>query len=369
MFHRIYALICKELLMVFKDPKVLVVLIVPPMIQLLIFAWAMTLDVTYAQVGVWNRDNGARSIQLINLLKDSSLFHGFVRLDSQEEVERYLDNEKGLMVISFGEDFSRKIDAQKRVSFQLLLDGRHSNTAQILAGYVSSILDSYNEWLSKAILHPSQPTVVLGIHWFNPNLIYLWYTLPSLVATITMLLGLSITSLSIARERELGTFDQLLVMPLRPFEILVGKSLPAILIALTEGTIMACIAIFVFKIPFQGSFPLLLASLLVFVSCIVGVGLFLSSIVKTQQQAILSSSFFMTPSILLSGFATPIENMPYAFQLVTLFNPLRYMLILTKGIFLKNLPPHLVWHNIWPMILIAFATLTLAGWSFRRRLE
>lgn len=369
MLHRIYALICKELLMVFKDPKVLVVLVVPPIIQLLIFAWAMTLDVTYANVGVWNRDLGTRSTQLINLVKDSSIFHGFVSLESPEQVESFLDNEKGVMVISIGEDFSRRVNAQKRAPVQLLLDGRRSNTAQIVTGYVTEIVDAYNQVINKELQRISQPTVFTAIHWFNPNLIYLWYTLPSLVATITMLLGLSITSLSIARERELGTFDQLLVMPLSPFEILVGKSVPAIMIALTEGSMMACVAIFVFHIPFMGSFVLLFFSLLVFVSSIVGVGLFLSSVVKTQQQAILSSSLFMTPSILLSGFATPIENMPYAFQLVTYLNPLRYMLILSKGIFLKNLPPHLVWHNIWPMMLIATVTLTLASWNFRRHME
>lgn len=369
MFHRIYALICKEFLMVFKDPKVIAVLVVPPMVQLLVFAWAMTLDVTYAQIGIWNRDFGARSIQFIELLQDRKIFHGFTRLESPKEVQDYLDNAKGLMVISFAEDFSRKIDAQKQTSLQLLFDGRRSNTAQILAGYVAEVLGAYNDMLNNVLRHPGQATEFLAIHWFNPNLIYLWYTLPSLVATITLLLGLSITALSIARERELGTFDQLLVMPLRPFEILVGKSLPAICIALFEGSMMACIAIFIFHIPFTGSFFLLWVSLLVFVSCITGVGLFLSAIVKTQQQAILSSSFFMTPSILLSGFATPIENMPYAFQLITLINPLRYMLILAKGIFLKNLPPHLIWHNIWPMILIALATLTLAGWNFRRQME
>lgn len=280
-----------------------------------------------------------------------------------------LDNEKGMLVLSIGDDFSRKINARKHAILQLLLDGRHSNTAQILSGYIATILETYNHQLDQTLQNPSQPTVLTSIHWFNPNLIYLWYTLPSLVATITTLLGLSITALSIARERELGTFDQLLVMPLRPFEILVGKSLPAIFIALFEGNMMACIAIFLFHIPFTGSYPMLVGSLFVFVSCIVGVGLFLSSIVKTQQQAILSSSLFMTPSILLSGFATPIENMPYAFQLVTLLNPLRYMLIISKGLFLKNLPPHLVWQNVWPMILIALSTLTLAGWSFRRRLE
>lgn len=369
MFHRVYALICKELLMVFKDPKALGALVAPPVIQLLIFAWAMTLDVTHAEIGVWNRDLGARGFQLVQQLKDSTVFHGFTRLDSPEQVQSYLDNEQGLMVISIAEDFSRKLDAKKPSNVQLLLDGRHSNTTQILVGYFQTILDSFNSFLNKQLGYSSQPTILVPIHWFNPNLLYIWYTLPSLVATLTMLVGLSITSLSIARERELGTFDQLLVMPLKPIEILLGKSLPAIFIALLEGSMMACIAIFIFRIPFKGSFLLLLGSLLAFVSSIIGVGLFLSSIVKTQQQAVLSSSLFMTPSILLSGFATPIENMPEAFQYVTYLNPLRYMLVISKGIFLKNLPPALVWQDVWPMLLIACATLTLAGWSFRRRLE
>ncbi|MCE2982308.1 MAG: ABC transporter permease [Parachlamydia sp.] len=174
---------------------------------------------------------------------------------------------------------------------------------------------------------------------------------------------------TVARERELGTFDQLLVSPLQPREILVGKALPAIIIGMLEGTLILVAAIFLFRIPFMGTLWTLYPSLFVFVSSIVGVGLFISSLSKTQQQAILGTSIFMSPSVLLSGFATPIENMPGWLQTVTYINPLRYFLVIVKGVFLKAMPADVVWQQTWPMAIIACCTLAAAGWFFRHKLE
>lgn len=184
-----------------------------------------------------------------------------------------------------------------------------------------------------------------------------------------MLEALVITALSVARERELGTFDQLLVSPLQPIEILIGKTIPAIIISMAEGTIIIFAAIFIFGIPFTGSMFLLYFSMFFFVCSIVGVGLFISSLCSTQQQAILGTYVFMSPSVLLSGFATPIENMPDWLQPITFLIPLRYFLVIVKGIFLKAMPMSVVLNNTWPMAVIAIFTLTGATWLFRRRLE
>jgi ABC-2 type transport system permease protein len=178
-----------------------------------------------------------------------------------------------------------------------------------------------------------------------------------------------ITSLSVAREKEIGTFDQLLVSPLTPLEILIGKTIPAIIIGIGEATIVLVVGTLILGVPFRGSIALFYISVFVFVTSIVGIGLFISSIAQTQQQAVLGSWLFMSPAIILSGFATPIENMPTWLQPVTYFIPLRYFLVIAKGLFLKDIPAVVVWNNIWPMALIGMVTLSSAGLFFKRKLE
>jgi ABC-2 type transport system permease protein len=206
-------------------------------------------------------------------------------------------------------------------------------------------------------------------NWFNPNLEYVWYTVPSLVAVISLLIGLIVTALSVARERELGTFDQMMVSPLRTHEILIGKMTPPLLIGLAHATLYILVAIFIFGVPLRGSLFLLYPSLVVYLAAVIGIGLFISSLSTTQQQAILGAFLFGAPAILLSGFATPIENMPDWLQPLTMINPLRHFLVVVKGVFLKGLPAGEVFLNTVPLVLIALATLTAAAWLFRRRME
>ena len=214
-----------------------------------------------------------------------------------------------------------------------------------------------------------RPVELVVRHWFNPNLEFMWYTVPSLICILATVISLILTALSVAREREMGTFEQLLVSPLQPFEILLGKALPALFLALCSASLLLGIAIFVFQIPFQGSLLLLFGALAVFLASIVGIGLFVSSLCMTQQQAILGAFVFMPPAVILSGFATPIENMPAWLQSVTLGNPLRWFMIIVRGIFLKAMPAADVLANTLPMAAIALVTLTAAGWLFKHRME
>ncbi len=357
------ALIIKEILVLLKDPKARYVLIFPPLIQLFIFSYAATLDVKNVPIGILNLDNGEKSVELVQRFIGSPMFTKIIFLESADEIPEFLDTQKGLVVVSIDEQFSRNIDAKKHVDIQLLFDGRKSNATQIVAGYISRILQQYNEDLTVEPVSKIFPR-----NWYNPNLLYYWYNVPSLSAVLTMALGLIITSLSVAREREMGTFDQLLVSPATPQEIMLGKMLPAVIISLGEATLIILAAIFIFQIPFTGHLMVLYFGLFVFVCSIVGVGLFISSLCSTQQQAILGTFCFMSPSVLLSGFATPIENMPTWLQYVTYINPLRYMLVIARGQFLKNVPFDIVINNIWPMALIALFTLTASTWFFRRKL-
>ena len=369
MFTRILSLIRKEILAVWRDKKSRLVLIIPPIVQLFIFAFAATLDVKNVPIGILNRDSGEQGFELTQRFHGSPTFTHITYLKGVEEITPFIDNMRGAMVISIDQDFSRKLESQQNADVQLILDGRKSNTTQIVAGYASLIVQTFNNDFTKKENIYQQNTRIVPRNWFNPNLLYYWYNIPCLSGILTMLVALLVTALSVAREREMGTFDQLLVSPVTPFEILIGKTVPAIIIGMFEGSIVVFVGVFIFGIPFTGSLWLLYVSMFVFVLSIVGIGLFISSLCMTQQQAVLGSFLFISPAVLLSGFATPIENMPAWLQPVTFAVPLRYYLITAKGIFLKAMPADIVFNNLWPMAIIAVFTLSAASWLFRRRLE
>lgn len=369
MWNRIVSLIIKEFLIVWRDKRGRFVLIVPPIVQLCIFAFAATLDVKDVPIGILNEDHGERGYELVERMQGTPFFSKIVFLQSQKEIPSFIDNMKGLMVVYIDQQFSRNLDAKKPATIQLILDGRRSNSTQIVAGYTSSIVEQYNKDFCLQAQIKQQNTEIVPRHWFNPNLTYYWFNVPSLTGTLTMIVALIVTSLSIAREKEIGTFDQLLVSPLSPIEILLGKMIPAIIIGVLEGTVILAVGTLLIGVPFRGSLLLLYPSILVFVISIVGVGLFISSLCNTQQQAVLGTFVFLSPSIMLSGFATPIENMPTWLQPITYLIPLRYYLVIAKGLFLKAIPAHIVWENVWPMAIIGLATLSTSCWFFRRRLE
>lgn len=364
MFNRVWTLIRKELLAVLMDPKSRFAILIPPLIQLFIFAYAATLDVKNAPIGILNKDNGKESREIIQRFRGSPFFSKILYLDTVSEITPFLDEQRGVMVVSFDEQFTRNLKANKPAEVQLILDGRKSNTAQIVSGYVQAIIGQYGAELRK-----ERDVHLAPRNWFNPNLIYVWYNIPSLFSTLAMMTCLIVTTQSVARERELGTFDQLLVSPLTPLEIVIGKIIPGILVGILEGTLLLLVGTLLFNVPFHGSLFLLYFSLLLFVAAISGVGLFISSVSATQQQAMLGSFVTIMPSILLSGFATPIENMPTWLQPFTYLIPLTYMLKISKGLFLKALPASDVFMNLWPVVLIALFNIIGAGLFFRRRLQ
>lgn len=363
MWGRILALIVKEVLSVWRDKKSRFVLIVPPLIQLAVFSYAATYDVTDVTLALYNQDQGLAARELVARIQGSPTFAKLQMVDSEQAMAEAIDSRRAMAALRIPADFSRRVEAGNGASVQVILDGRRSNTAQIAAGYLSSIIAEHNLGLVRATL----PVLVTRV-WFNPNLESLWVVVPGLVGVLTQVVALVVTGLSVARERELGTFEQLLVTPLRPWEILVGKTMPALLIGLVEGSIILAASQLWFRIPFTGSLGLLYLSLAVFLLCIIGVGLFISALSATQQQAIMGAFFFLVPAIILSGFATPVENMPDWLQTATLVNPMRHFLVLLWGLFLKDLPAALVWQSLWPMAAVAAVTLAGAAWLFNRRM-
>lgn len=370
-FIRLRALIIKELLAVVRDPRSRMILIVPPVIQLLVFAFAATMDVKRIDAAVVNQDAGHWGTELVQRVQASPSFRSVQATASIHEAERGLVEQDVIAIIHIGPTFSRDIERGEPARVQLLLDGRKSNAAQIVAGYVTQIVAGLSAEAGGHKLGQAagEPVALAVRNWFNPNLDDKWYMVPSLIAVIALLMGLIVTALSIARERELGTFDQLMVSPLRTHEILIGKVIPPMLICLCHITLYVATALFIFGIPFRGNILLLYGSALFFLFSVVGVGLFISAASATQQQAILGAFAVMVPAMLLSGFTTPIENMPEWLQPVTLLNPIRYFLIVVKGVFLKDLPFAEVAANTWPLFLIGLATTTAAAWLFRRRTE
>ncbi|MBA3814243.1 MAG: ABC transporter permease [Alphaproteobacteria bacterium] len=369
-WSRIKALIIKEILAVWRDKKSRIVLIGPPLIQLIILTHAATLDVSNISIGIQNQDRGWYSHELIQRIKGSPYFSHVYEFDNYKEVRHAIDTQKVLVSLQFQQNFSRLVGAKQGAPVQVILDGRKANASQIVTGYLTLILQNFNtDILTRRGVQVPNPIDIEFRAFFNPNLDYILYTVPCLVAILSMLLALSVTAMSVSRERENGTFDQLLVSPLQPWQILIGKMIPAMIIGMGESSLLMILALILFEVPFTGSLILLYCSMFVFLLSIVGVGLFISSVSHTQQQSILGTFVFMVPTMLLSGYATPIENMPHWLQPFTNFIPIAHFFVIIKGIFLKNIPASDVFMNTWPMALIAIFTLSLAGWMFHRRLE
>lgn len=370
LWFRIRALIIKEILAVWRDKKSRIMLVMPPLVQLIILSHAATLDVNNISLGVYNQDSGWYSYELIQRIKGSPYFSHVYEFTHQKEVRQAIDKQNVVVSLQFQPNFSRLIASNKTAQVQVILDGRKSNASQIVMGYLNRIFQNFNDDIleRQGIKAPERVNVEFR-SFFNPNLDYIYFTVPSLVAILSMLLALMVTAMSVSWERENGTFDQLLVSPLQPWQILIGKMIPAMLIGIVESTFLMILALNLFEIPFVGSLFLLYGSMIIFLFSIVGVGLFISSISHTQQQSILGSFVFMTPMMMLSSYATPIENMPNWLQPFTNLLPIKHFFIIIKGIFLKDMPSYDVFMHTWPMALIAVFTLSLAGWMFRRRLE
>jgi ABC-2 type transport system permease protein len=368
--RRLQAMIVKEFWAVLRDPRGRIVLFVPPLLQLFVFGLATTLDVRNFDVGILDRSGGPAAIELASQIAGSPNVGRIVSLHSSEELREAIDRRRVIAALVLEGDFDATIARGGTATAGLVLDGRRSNAAQIVNGYLGRIAASAGATLRpRSVVSANVAAAPVVTHWFNPNLDYFWFTLPSLIVIIGAVSGISITAQSVARERELGTFDQLMVSPLRIHEILIGKMAPPVAVGLVNGTLYLLAAQFIFHVPFTGSLVLFYVSLLMFLLALVGVGMFISAASSTQQQAFLGSFLVAVPLILLSGYASPVDNMPAWLQAVSLGNPARWFLEIVHGVFLKGMPVHDVGIRLVPLLLIAIVTLGLGAWLFRARME
>jgi ABC-2 type transport system permease protein len=368
MWHRIFALVIKEFLALLKDKKSRTVVIVPPLVQLFIFSYAATFDLNEVGYAVYNEDAGVASRELLARFEGSPTFRLVGYLTHEEQIEPLIDSRKAVMLIHVGQHFTRDLLLKHPAQLQVILDGRNSNTAMVVSGYVHSILTEFNRKWAESHGFPPAPAALEVRHWFNPTLQSRWFIVPGIIGLLTLVVTLLVTSLSVAREREAGTFDQLLVTPLRPVEILLGKTIPGIVIGAFEGTLIILMAVLWFQIPLRGSLAALYLGLFLFLLSGVGMGLMISSIAVTQQQGLLGAFLVLVPSVVLSGFATPIANMPEFVQDLTHLIPLRYFLIILRGVFLEGADISILWPQYWPMAVIGMSGLAFASWLFRHRL-
>ena len=366
--QRILILCRKELLAIFKDPRSRVILFLPVVMQSLIFGYAATFDLNNVPYAVLDRDRSDASRQLLTLLDGSGIFRRVAELDHSTQIAQFIDNKKALLVLHIDSDFERRLLAGQSAPVQVILDGRNSNTAGTASGYLATVIDTFNaRWRQQHGL-AAPPLRLETRAWYNPVMETRWNMVPGLIAALSMLQTLMLTALSVAREREQGTFDQLLVTPLRPPEIMVGKAVPSILVGLVQSTAILLIARFWFGIPFAGSLVTLYSGLVLFTIASVGVGLAISAFSANMQQAMLYTFVILMPMMLLSGLTSPIANMPRLLQFLTLVNPLRYAIEIVHRVYLEGAGFALIANDLWPLVVIAAVSLPIAGWLFRHRL-
>jgi ABC-2 type transport system permease protein len=360
---RIAFLCRKELLMLVKEPSSRALIVLPALLQSLLFGYGATYDLRYAPYAVLDHSGGAASTRLLAKITGTGVFDRVATLHAAPEIADIIDSGQVLLVLSFPDDFETRLATGRSAPLQMILDGRNSNTAGAAAGQIGAIVAAYNQDIGGV-----PPITIERRAWYNPNLESRWNMLPALIAALSMLQTLLLAALSVAREREQGTFDQLLVTPLTPMQILIGKALPSILVGLVQSTTILLIIRFWFQIPFNGSVWLLYLGLLSFTTAAVGIGLSISALSASMQQAMLYTFLLIMPLMLLSGLMAPVSNMPRVLQLATYANPLRFGMDLVRRVYLEGAGMHEIAFDFVPMLAIAAVTLPLAAWLFRNRL-
>ena len=378
---RLWQLVRKEARQTFRDPRALRVIFAAPIIQLIVFGYAVTTDVKHTAMIVYDQDNTTLSRELVQAMTAADYFR-VVRVASRpEQLASALDRGRAIVALEIPRDFERDLASGEPASVQLLVDGSTSNTALVAQGYASQIILKFGEEHSAATAAAMAAAGAGGVQggserlpgvdlrvraWYNPNLESRVYNVPGVVGNLMMLMALLLTTLAVVRERELGTLEQLMVSPLKPAELIVGKVLPVVAIALVDLAIITAVATLWFGIPMRGSYTLLAAVSLAYIVCGLGIGLLISTVSSTTQEAFMTMFMFFLPAMMFSGFFFPIENMPRAFQYVTLLDPVRFYIEAVRAIFLKGAGLVNLWPQIAALLGMGGAILVFATTRFRK---
>lgn len=376
MFERIKNMLIKEFVQIFRDPRMRSIIFVVPIFQTFIFGYAVSTDVKNIATAIYDMDNSILSRKTIDAFVESGQFEVVEYIYDDEEAKQLLDSGKALVVIHFPQGFERKINGGKSSPLQVIIDGTDGNSARIIQNYVSKItyrisknikVEEQNNRIGKQ--NAPQGIQVESRAWFNNNLESRDFYIPGIISTILTLVTITMTSMSIVREKEMGTMEQILVTPIKKFEFILGKTVPFSLIAFFNVIAILTVAAFWFNVPIRGSLPLLFLGVSFYLLTILGIGFFISTISQTQQQAMMVTFFFYFPMVLLSGFLFPIANMPTIIQWITYFNPLRYFIHFIRSLFLKGVGIEILWPQILALAIMGIFTIWFATRRFQKTLS
>jgi len=376
MFERIQTIVIKEFKQVLRDPRMRTVIFISPLLQVLLFGYAATTDVRNIPTAIYDLDNSSKSREVIRAFSFSKYFNikYYVYTDKQER--ELIDKSRVSVVLRLNHGFAQDLEGNKGAQIQLIVDGTDSNTAAIALSYASKIIQKYSDsvlknraniLLKQALTFPSVD--LRDRAWFNENLESRNYFIPGVIAMLITMTSILLTALAIVREKEIGTMEQLMVSPIKPIELILGKLVPFAVLSFIDLAFIAALGVFWFRIPIRGSILLLFGSTCVYLLTTLGIGLFISTIASTQQEASMSIFLFLPVMNLLSGFAFPITSMPQAVQYFTYLIPLRYYLEIVRGIFLKGVGLNILWPQILILLVIGLSVISLSSLRFHKRLE
>lgn len=360
-------MLIKEFVQIFRDPRMRAIIFAVPILQSLIFGYAVTTDVKNIQMAAFDEDSTRASRDYLASFVESGYFVPLQPINNQQEMLDLLDSGDAMAVFHIDKGFEENLRTNQTAPVQVMIDGTDSNTASIVQNYIERISALHNrELFEKRLQGEHGGLEVKSRAWFNQNLESRNYYVPGVVATLLTLVTLTLTSMSVVREKEMGTMEQIIVTPIRPLEFVFGKIAPFILMGFVNVVAILCVAVFWFEVPIRGSMVLLLSSAFLYLLNTLGIGLFISTISHTQQQAMMGAFIFYFPIILLSGFIFPLANMPELIQWITYLNPLRYFLIIVRGIFLKGIGLEILWPQILVLGMMGVALLSFSTLRFRK---
>ncbi|MDP3089863.1 MAG: ABC transporter permease [Nitrospira sp.] len=373
MFERITHMLIKEFIQILRDPRMRTVIFVMPLVQTLVFGYAVTTDVTHIPTAIFDLDNSRASRELTARFTGSGYFDVVKYVDREEEGRHLVDRGLVKAVLRMNKGFGDDLRAGRTAAVQIIVDGTDSNTAGIVLNYAGQIAGRFGETVLltrfvRATGQPASPArVALETRaWFNENLESRNFYVPGVIVLIVTLVTLMLSSMAVVREKEIGTIEQIMVTPIRQSEFILGKMLPFALIGFADVVLVTVIAAYWFNVPIRGSLLLLFGATSLYLMSTLGIGLLISTISRTQQQAMMSAFFYYFPAMLLSGFVFPIANMPEPVQWLTYLNPLRYFLVIIRGIFLKGVGPDILWPQMLALLILGIATLWVAARRFRK---
>ncbi len=375
MWERILTILRKEFRSIFRDPRMRFVILGLPVVQTLIFGYAVTLDVRHVQMVLIDRDQTPASRALAARFTGSGYFDVVLHTNDEAAARAAIDAARASALLQINAGFEARLSAGQPTPVQLIVDGSDSNTARFVLNYSTLIAGAFNRDLVLALAQrragrmlPVGSADLRSRAWFNADLESRNFYVPGVIATLVMLVSLMLTSMAIVREKEVGTIEQIMVTPIRPVEFILGKCAPFAVIGYVNVAMVTLVGVFWFDIPIRGSFPLLLLGTTFFLLSTLGIGLFISTVSRTQQQAMMTTFFFFFPAMLLSGFVYPIANMPEVVQWLTFLNPLRYFLIIIRGVFLKGVGFEILWPQIGALFVLGLVMMSFAVSRFRKTL-